>query len=351
MTAALPTIARALWFTAARQAELLDEPVAEPADDQVTVRAIVSMISAGTEMLIYRGQLPAEDDLGLETCEGSFGFPVKYAYQVVGEVVAAGADTKYQPGDRVFARHPHQELFTMRDNSTLLFSLPTSLDPERAIFANLLDVALNCNLDIPVRHGDCVVVYGQGIVGSLAAQLAKRTAGTVIAVDPLPNRRDIALSWGADHAVDPDDVEAVVADATSGRGADISIEATGVPAALQSAIRCTGQEGTIAAVSFFGAKIVPLILSPEFHYRRQRIVSSQVSTIGSGLQPRWDLERRMATVFALLEQPWLVTSVSHRTPFESAPSAYQSLDQDPSSAMGVLLAYGEDTAHSRTNGG
>jgi threonine dehydrogenase-like Zn-dependent dehydrogenase len=330
---------RGLWFTAARTAELLDEEVPAPRDDQVTIRALTSMVSAGTEMLIYRGQIPAEDDLGLETCAGSFGFPVKYAYQVVGEVVDAGASTRFQPGDRVFARHPHQDLFTMRDVSWLLFRLPAGLAPERAAFANLLDVALNCNLDVPVRHGDVVVVYGQGIVGSLTAQLARRTAGTLVVVDPVAARREFAVSWGADRAVAPEDAEATVAELTGGRGADICIEATGVPAALQSAIHTGGQEATIAVMSFFGGKTVPLVLSPEFHYRRQRIISSQVSTIGSGLQPRWSMERRMEYALTLLAGPVLQTNVTHTFPFDRAPEAYRLLDEDAASAMGVLLTY------------
>jgi 2-desacetyl-2-hydroxyethyl bacteriochlorophyllide A dehydrogenase len=331
--------AQALWFTSARQAELLEEEVPRPREDQVTVRAVTSLVSAGTEMLVYRGQVPAEDDLGLETCGGTFGFPVKYAYQVVGEVVEAGATTRYAPGDLVFARHPHQELFTMRDDSILLFRVPDGLSPERAAFANLLDVALNCSLDVPVRHGDCVVVYGQGVVGSFCAQLARRTATTVIVVDAISGRRENALGWGADAAVAPEDAAAVIGELSKGRGADISIEASGAPAALQAAISTTGQEGTIAVVSFFGGRTVPLVLSPEFHYRRQRVISSQVSSIGSGLQPRWTMERRMETVFELLGQSWLQTTVSRRIPFQQAPDAYRLLDEHPEGALGVLLTY------------
>jgi threonine dehydrogenase-like Zn-dependent dehydrogenase len=339
MTTATTQAGRGLWFTSLRHAELLDEQVPAPRDDQVTVRALASMVSAGTEMLIYRGQLPAEDDLGLETCAGSFGFPVKYAYQVVGEVVAAGSATRFHPGERVFARHPHQDLFTMRDVDWLLFKLPDGLEPQRAVFANLLDVALNCNLDVPARVGDCVVVYGQGIVGSLIAQLARRSAGTLVVVDPVAARRELARSWGADAAVAPEDAEATVAELTRGRGADICIEATGVPAALQSAIRTAGQEATIAVVSFFGTKTVPLVLSPEFHYRRQRIISSQVSTLGSGLQPRWDLLRRMEVVLQLLADPRLRTEVTHTFPFDRAPEAYRLLDENAADALGVVLTY------------
>jgi 2-desacetyl-2-hydroxyethyl bacteriochlorophyllide A dehydrogenase len=335
--------ATALWFVAPRRAELIAEDLPAQGPDEVTVRAVASLVSSGTEMLIYRGEVAPDDDLGLETAVGSFGFPIKYAYQVVGEVIDAGVDTDYRPGDLVFARHPHQDVFVIREDSSLLFRLPPDLNAERAIFANLLDVALNANLDVPTRHGDCVVVHGQGIVGSLCAQLARRTAGKLIVVDPFEPRRRIATAWGADAAVAPEDAAEVIAELTGGRGADISIEASGAPSALQSAIRTTGQEGTIAAVSFFGRKTIPLVLAPEFHYRRQRIISTQVSSIGSGLQPRWSFERRMETTFDLLRSDYLETDplLSHRLPFSQAPEAYTQLDERGVDTLGVLLTYPE----------
>lgn len=329
--------ASALWFTAVRTAEVREDQVQPPGPGQVTVRALVSLVSSGTELLIYRGE--GAGDLGLETCEGSFDFPVKYAYQVVGEVVEAGPGSAYAPGDVVFARHPHQSVFTMNSESGLLTRVPAGMDPDRAVFVNLMAVALTTQLDVPVRFGDCVVVYGQGTVGILAAQLARRTAGTLIVVDPIASRRERALGWGADLAVTPADAPAAIAEASSGRGADIAIEASGSAPALQGAIGAVGHEGTIVAVSFYGTKVVPLVLAPEFHYRRQHIVSSQVSTIPAVLQPRWSWERRDQAAFKLLAADWLQTTVTHRLPFAQAPEAYRLLDQHPEEAIGVLLDY------------
>jgi 2-desacetyl-2-hydroxyethyl bacteriochlorophyllide A dehydrogenase len=331
--------ARALWFTAPRRAELLTEVAAKPRPDQVTVRAIVSLVSAGTEMLVYRGEVPASDSLGLETCAGNFGFPVKYGYQVVGEVVAAGAEAGYQPGDVVFARHPHQDLFTMRSTNSLLTRVPRDMQPERAVFVNLLEVALNCALDVPVRFGDVVVVFGYGVVGSFCAQLSRRTAGRLVVVDPIAERRTAALSRGADAAVSPEEAAGAIADVSNGRGADICIEASGAPSAVQEAVRACAQEGTIVEVSYFGTRKVPLVLSPEFHFRRQRIVSSQVGSIGSGLQPRWDLERRDGVAFELLKSDWVATPVSHRYVFDEAPDAYRVLDENARAATGILLVF------------
>ena len=73
----------------------------------------------------------------------------------------------------------------MRSDNWLISAVPDGLPAERAVFVNLLEVALNCLLDVPVRFGDCVVVYGQGVVGSLVAQLARRMAGVLIVVDPI----------------------------------------------------------------------------------------------------------------------------------------------------------------------
>jgi 2-desacetyl-2-hydroxyethyl bacteriochlorophyllide A dehydrogenase len=331
--------ARALWFTAPRRAEVQDEVVLAPKGSQLLVRAVVSLVSAGTELLVYRGEVPAEDALGLETGAGNFGFPVKYAYQVIGEVVEAGADASFRPGELVFCRHPHQSLFTLESAGSLVARVPSDLSPERAAFVNLLEVGLNAMLDVPVRLGEVVVVYGQGVVGSFCAQLARRTAGTLIVVDPIEARRARALSLGADAAVPPDEAGQTVEDLSLGRGADVCIEASGAPAALQGAIEVTGQEGTIVAVSYFGSRLVPLLLSPEFHFRRQRITSSQVSSLGSGLQPRWTLERRNRTAFDLLRSDWLDTPVSHRFAFERAPEAYRILDQGADRAMGILLDY------------
>lgn len=331
--------ARGLWFTKARTAALIEEAVKKPEGTEVTVRSIASLVSAGTEMLVYRGELPAEDDLGLETCAGNFGFPVKYAYQVVGEVIDVGPDSLFTSGQMIFVRHPHQDFFTVRSDSWLVAPIPDDLAPERAVFVNLLEVALTSQLDFPSRFGDCVVVYGQGVVGSLTAQLARRTAGRLIVVDPIAVRREAALAWGADAACTPEEAPAVIAELSDGRGADVSIEATGAPSALQAAIVGTGQEGTVVVMSFFGTRKVPLILSPEFHYRRMRMISSQVSSLGSGLEPRWTRHRRNAVAFELLRSGWLVTPVSHVLPFDRAPEAYRILDTTPSEAMGIVLKY------------
>jgi len=332
---------RAVWFEEQRRAGLREEPVPHPRGDQLTVRAKVSLISQGTEMQVYRGQISADTDLGLETCSGTFAFPVKYAYQVVGEVVEAGKETPFKPGNLVFARHPHQELFTMRYNPDLVFRLPDSMDPEVAIFANLADVSYNALLDVPVRIGDAVLVFGQGIVGTFTAMFARKSAGRLIVVDPLADRRRRALALGADAAIAPEEIPDTVARLTNGRGVDIAFEASSAPQALQQAINATGQEGTICVISYYGTRPVTLTLAPEFHFRRHHIVASQVSSMGSRLQPRWDFVRRMEVVLEEIQKLPLKEFVTHRFDISETPKAYEFVDTRANETLGVVFTYGQ----------
>lgn len=326
-----------MWFATERRAELRDADVAEPGPSEILVRSTVSLISAGTEMRVYRGEA-APNDLLPMYCEGSFAFPVKYGYQTVGRVERAGAGSGFTKGDRVFARHPHQDLFTLKADDGIV-RLPTDLSDDRASFFNLTKVALTAVLEVPVRVGDVVVVHGLGIIGLLLARLARRTAGRLIAVDPILKRRELATRYGADAAVEPSAATKVVEDLSRGRGADISYEVSGAPAAMQSAIDVTGANGTIVVVSYFGSRLVELRLAPEFHFRRQRVVSTQAAAIPAELEPRWDAPRRSGVVLEELAHAPIDDLITARVPIAQVARAYERVDRDAENTLGVLLEY------------
>jgi 2-desacetyl-2-hydroxyethyl bacteriochlorophyllide A dehydrogenase len=330
-------MARAIWFTSPHQLELRDEPVPSPREGEVQVGALYSLVSAGTEMSMYRGEASSPAEVELPMGAGTFPFPLKYGYQVVGRVEAAGVNSGREVGQLVFANHPHQERFTLP--ADLTFVIPEGLDPRRATFANLLTVALNGLLDVPIRIGDVVAVSGLGIVGSFAAILARRTADRLILIDPISNRRDLARSVDADAIVDPDDAHDAIQELSEGRGADIFIEASGAPAALQGAINETGVEGTILVLSYYANRKPTLSLAPEFHGRRQKIVSSMVAMIGTGLQPRWTLDRRFKTAATALSRVDTDAMVTHELPFDEAERAYELVDQHTEDVLGVVLRY------------
>jgi threonine dehydrogenase-like Zn-dependent dehydrogenase len=171
--------AHAVWFTAPQRAELLEAPVRMCGPGDITVRAIASGISQGTETLIYRGEGPTDQSMTPETCEGeSMGsFPIKYGYQSVGTVIEAGSESGYAEGDLVFVRFPHQDVYTLTVDPELVYRVPQLADPAHAVFGNLLDVAVNAMLDVPIRIGEVVVVYGLGVVGRARGSACRHRGG------------------------------------------------------------------------------------------------------------------------------------------------------------------------------
>ena len=70
--------ARAVWFSAPRQVELRSEAIGQPGPGQALVRAELSAISAGSELLVFRGEAPPDLPPDLSTVAGSFRLPVKF---------------------------------------------------------------------------------------------------------------------------------------------------------------------------------------------------------------------------------------------------------------------------------
>ena len=99
-----------------------------------------------------------------------------------------------------------------------------------------------------VRPGDSVVVFGMGGVGLSAVMgAALASASPLIAVDPVPAKRELAIRLGATAAFAPDEAEEGVKDLTGG-GADFAIECVGISAVMEQAYRCTGPGGTTIGV-------------------------------------------------------------------------------------------------------
>ena len=331
--------ARALWFTAPRKAEFRRETVPPPGPGEVRVETIASAVSAGTEMLVYRGEVPRDLRLDLPTLAGSYGFPIKYGYAAAGRVLDTGPGVEnLSPGDPVYVHHPHQEIFLVP--AQMPVRLPDDLDPLLGVFSANLETALNIVHDTPVRLGETALVFGQGVVGILVAMLLKLAgAGPVLVVDPLEERRELALAAGADGAFAPGVLNDRVMEITGERGADVVVETSGDGAALQNAIDAVATEGTVVVASWYGTKPVTLELGGHFHRGRVRLRSSQVGRLDPALAPRWDRVRRMDTVLGLLGRLKLRKLISHCIPFNEAPGAYAMLDERPEQALQVIFTY------------
>ena len=114
--------------------------------------------------------------------------------------------------------------------------LPDTVSFEAGAIVEPATVALHAVRRVQPTLGDTVVVFGGGIVGVTAMQLASRAGATcVVLVDPSPERRRLALELGASHAFAPDDpaLHTTVSAETEGRGADIAYDCAGKKSAIE----------------------------------------------------------------------------------------------------------------------
>jgi S-(hydroxymethyl)glutathione dehydrogenase/alcohol dehydrogenase len=102
-----------------------------------------------------------------------------------------------------------------------------------------------------VEPRSAVAVFGAGGVG-LSVILGSRLAGagTIVAVDPVPLKRDLARELGATHGVDPQGEDAVTAlrELTEGRGVDYAFDAAGVPGIVAQAYESVRRGGTVICI-------------------------------------------------------------------------------------------------------
>jgi threonine dehydrogenase-like Zn-dependent dehydrogenase len=215
--------------------------------------------------------------------------------------------------------------------------------PLHGVFARIGAVALNAVLDADVHVGETVAVFGQGVAGLLATQLARLNGGTVAAVDRLPRRLELARSLGAAHVTDASTTSAAerIRELTAGRGADVVIDLTGSTAALHEAIRSAAYAARVVVAGFAQGEATGLRLGEEFHHNRIELVSSQIANVPARLAPRWTTLRLERTVVDLHEQGLLELAalVSHVLPAERVADAFQLLDERPDEAVQVVLDF------------
>lgn len=324
--------ARAFWVADRGRGEIRTSMIAPTAENDVLIQAVVSGISRGTEVLVFRGDVPASqaDTMACPFQEGTFPAPVKYGYALVAYVREGPRDLVNR---NVFLLHPHQD-YAYVPASTVV-ALPTGLPVERAVLAANMETALNGLWDANVRAGDKVCVLGAGVVGVLVAWLAVGLPATeVLLVDPDASKAPVAERLGLTHCSEPPLHAAF----------DVVIHASGNPEGLSAALALCDFEATILEMSWFGTKTVSLSLGEAFHSKRLTLRSSQVGSVASCQRSRWTRRRRLETALRLLRDDRLDSLLTGESPFEAMPAVMSSLAANTMpSVLCHVIRYGPPT--------
>lgn len=240
---------KALQYAAAGVARVAELPVPEIGDDEVLIAArSVGVCHSDIDLLEGRYIIP-------------FSYPLIPGHEWSGEVAQVGTKvTTVSPGDRVVGEcvigDDHfgfsisgaaAEFFVARPE--WLHRLPDELSFTMGALVEPFSVAYYAIVRAGgVDASDLVVVLGAGPVGLAVVAAAHAMGARVVVVEPSPERRAAASSLGADHVVTPEETERLLTELSSGRGADLVVEATGRPEVMARALELVCFQGRIAYI-------------------------------------------------------------------------------------------------------
>ncbi|MER6970002.1 zinc-binding dehydrogenase [Nocardioides sp. NPDC000445] len=199
-----------------------------------------------------------------------------------------------------------------------LYQVPDSVPDELASGANCALSQVMYGLERANQtFGEAVVVQGAGALGLYAVAVAKaRGARTVIAIDGVAERLELATAFGADHVIDLTDVTEAkdrakrVRSWTSGRGADVVVEVVGIPAAIDEGLKMLAMHGRYVEIGNIN-------IGRTFDFDPSRFVFGNKTMIGVSLYEPDVLSRALA----FLEE-W-----QHRIPLSRLGAATYPLGQ------------------------
>ncbi len=252
-----------------------------PADDGVLIRIKACGVCA-TDVNMWRGT----------NTEGTF--PFIPGHEWVGEVVEAGRRAgRWRPGDRVVGEVTvacgtcancreglppegcmDSQLYGFRPQTPggmaqfhaspegRLHRVPDELTDDEATLVEPLSIAYHAVWAAGggIKPHDRVAVFGCGPIGMLTMLVCKAAGVFVMAVEPHPVRRQMALDFGADVALDPTagDLADQVLTHTEGRGASLAVECSGNNGARAATVDVVARRGRIALVGIRANSLVPL---------------------------------------------------------------------------------------------
>ncbi|NYI99329.1 threonine dehydrogenase-like Zn-dependent dehydrogenase [Nocardioides thalensis] len=322
--------ARAFWVAEPGRGEVRSAAVPAVGTDEVLVRSLRSGVSRGTESLVFRGGVPADQRHVMRAPfqEGELPGPVKYGYLSVGRVEEGPPHLR---GRRVFCLHPHQTEYVVP--AAAVTPVPDDVPSARAVLAGTVETAVNALWDAAPLVGDRVAVVGAGMVGCCVAHLLGRIPGVrVVLVDTEPSRAAVADALGVGFA-SPEDAPGDL---------DLVVHSSATGAGLRRSLELLAPEGTVLDLSWYGDTEVTLPLGGAFHSSRLAIRASQVGAVAPARRGRRTTADRLALALELLADPAFDVLLTGCSPFDELPDLMPRLAAGDPATLCHTITYEED---------
>ncbi|MBB6480689.1 zinc-binding alcohol dehydrogenase family protein [Spirochaeta isovalerica] len=320
----------------------MDVPAKKPGEAQIRIKRIGL---CGTDLRSYRGQNPIVQ------------YPIIFGHEIGGELMeeATISGMKYPAGTvvtvnpytncgtcpscrrgRAYACQFNETLGNQRDGAAFeymtimtekVYPLP-GLSLDDAVCVEPLSVGFHASRRGEITSGDKVVVMGTGMIGLGAVIGAAARGAEVIAVDLDDDKLETARICGAAHVINTSklELEAEVAKLTGGEGADVVIEAIGLPATYRAAIDIVAFTGRVVYIGY-AKEDVPFttkyFVAKELDIRGSRNAapedfSAVIETLKSGSVP-------------------VEKIITHRYPLQEADAAFKRWAENPGNVIKMIL--------------
>jgi len=306
-------------------------------DDALLVRNDFTAISVGTEINNWmHGGNPG----------APLSFPYQPGYSNAGTVLDAGRRVKgIKPGDRVAGQSRHASHAILQKGYQ---KVPENVSTKAASLMIMAAIAMHGIRVGRVELGESVVVFGLGVVGQIAASLARISGGIpIIGIDLDSFRLEKAKTRGIDIGLNPtnvDDLVQTVVEFVHEDGANVLIEATGKPIVYPQAVRMVATRGRLIALGSPRGTIEFNFLD-DVHIREVSLHGAYhpITPEADHLYYHWTKDRDRKLLLRLMSEGRLLLDdlVTHVVEPEQCAETYTKLAERQVGTLGVLFDWRE----------
>ncbi len=320
-------------FNGCQEADFIEFTPDAVQPDQVRIKIEVSMISTGTEMIVFNRLFSPGTNW-----DNWVKYPFYPGYAVVGIVEEIGSEvTDLKIGDRVVQRGSHASSLVV--DAADCYPVPDSIPSEHAVWFALAKIASMAARVAEAKLGDQIVIIGAGPVGQMMLRwMAAAGAEKVIVVDTIQKRLEMAKAGGATHVIcgTADKALEEIAKLTGDQLADIVIDTTGIAAVFPDALRCVRKFGKMVLLGDTGY--------PEQQHLAPDLLNRGLTIVGAHdchETEDWNSRKLIKLLFSLAERGRFDLEGLNTHEFKPAEckQAYELLNNDRKSTMGVLFKW------------
>ncbi len=306
---------QSLWLIKKNKPKILSKDIYYKKNDKsVLVKTLYSGVSKGTERLVTSGKVH-KSQFQIMSCpfqDGSFSFPIKYGYINIGQIIDG---PKSLIGKKIFTLFPHQTVFEISINN---INLIKNKNEKKYLLTANMETAVNIFWDSQAKKNDRILIVGLGSVGLLTAYFFKLKGYKNLYVSDVNlSKKSIAkkLNLNFIHYNKINNLDCII-NTTS----DYDV--------LNNSFTKLNLDGKIIEASWYGEKVGKLYLGNEFHSKRLRIISSQVSNIPLHIQKKHNYRSRLKIAINALNDDKLLLLINSVSKFENLEKDYISILND-----------------------